>query len=291
MNSLLAVDAHVGQHLFEECILRLRARNKCVVLVTNALQYLKLVDRIYVLKAGQIIEHGTYEQLLRPNVLSSQSTCVFADMMSAYLDSIADTNTALSSNATEPNDLESDMMVVSVTDDEEVINLPNNGKSTDAQTTQAEKTTTTSVPATGAGTLTTIEDREVGNVSIGVYKQWLTAAGGIYVGVLLIFLNYTAEAISVLASWWLSLWSQDISHASNWFYLGIYVVINIGVAAFMFIRDIYLRFKSVDAGKHLFYKLLYAVLYAPMSFFDTVIHINYFYTTAKTSKLDTTRKN
>ena len=35
---LAAVDAHVGQHLFEECISRLVARGKCVVLVTNALQ-------------------------------------------------------------------------------------------------------------------------------------------------------------------------------------------------------------------------------------------------------------
>jgi ATP-binding cassette, subfamily C (CFTR/MRP), member 1 len=35
---LSAVDAHVGQKLFEGCILPLRQRGACVVLVTNALQ-------------------------------------------------------------------------------------------------------------------------------------------------------------------------------------------------------------------------------------------------------------
>jgi ATP-binding cassette subfamily C (CFTR/MRP) protein 1 len=35
---LAAVDAHVGQHLYEECVSRLVGRGKCVVLVTNALQ-------------------------------------------------------------------------------------------------------------------------------------------------------------------------------------------------------------------------------------------------------------
>ena len=37
---LSAVDAHVGQHLFEKCLMQLVRRGKCVVLVTNALQFL-----------------------------------------------------------------------------------------------------------------------------------------------------------------------------------------------------------------------------------------------------------
>lgn len=52
------MDAHVGQHLFEECILSLVARNKCVVLVTNALQFLKSSSHIVVLKDGRIAEEG-----------------------------------------------------------------------------------------------------------------------------------------------------------------------------------------------------------------------------------------
>ena len=67
------------------------------------------------------------------------------------------------------------------------------------------------------------------------------------------------------------MWSQNaIPNASNWFYLGIYVVINVGVAVLLLVRDLYVRYKCVDAGKELFTRLLYSVLYAPMTFFDTV---------------------
>ncbi len=52
------MDAHVGQHLFEECILNLKRLNKIVVLVTNALQFLKHSSNIVVLKDGKVSEEG-----------------------------------------------------------------------------------------------------------------------------------------------------------------------------------------------------------------------------------------
>jgi ABC-type multidrug transport system ATPase subunit len=79
---LAAVDAHVGQHLFEQCILHLQARNKCVLLVTNALQFLKATTVIYVVKAGRIVERGTYDELIA--VQDSN----FYDMMSTHQESI-----------------------------------------------------------------------------------------------------------------------------------------------------------------------------------------------------------
>lgn len=61
---LAAVDAHVGQHLFEQCILTLKKRNKCIILVTNALQFLRSSTSIVVLREGQIVESGSYDDLL-----------------------------------------------------------------------------------------------------------------------------------------------------------------------------------------------------------------------------------
>jgi ABC-type multidrug transport system fused ATPase/permease subunit len=55
----------------------------------------------------------------------------------------------------------------------------------------------------------------------------------------------------------------------NRFYLGIYVVINIGIAIFALSRELYARLRSWSAGRTLFREMLSAVLYAPMSFFDT----------------------
>jgi ATP-binding cassette, subfamily C (CFTR/MRP), member 1 len=79
---LAAVDAHVGQHLFENCITPLVNANKCVVLVTNALQFIRDAHDIVVLDNGSIIEHGTYSQLL-------ELGGAFHDMMMAHAEGMA----------------------------------------------------------------------------------------------------------------------------------------------------------------------------------------------------------
>lgn len=53
------------------------------------------------------------------------------------------------------------------------------------------------------------------------------------------------------------------------FYLTIYVVINMGIAAFALSRELYSRLRSWSAGRTLFRNMLSAVLYAPMTFYDT----------------------
>jgi ABC-type multidrug transport system ATPase subunit len=60
---LSAVDSHVGRALFEKCI-RGALREKTVVLVTNALQYLPQADNIVMMEAGAIKAQGTYSQLV-----------------------------------------------------------------------------------------------------------------------------------------------------------------------------------------------------------------------------------
>lgn len=54
---LSAVDAHVGKHMFEECVVKY-LRGKTRILVTHQLQYLRNVDRIIVLKDGEIETEG-----------------------------------------------------------------------------------------------------------------------------------------------------------------------------------------------------------------------------------------
>ena len=54
---LSAVDAHVGKHMFEECIAK-HLKSKTRILVTHQIQYLTTVDRIIVLKDGHIKAEG-----------------------------------------------------------------------------------------------------------------------------------------------------------------------------------------------------------------------------------------
>ena len=60
---LSAVDSHVGQHLFQQCLCEHLA-SKTKILVTHQLQFLPAADKIVILSHGQITQTGTYSELL-----------------------------------------------------------------------------------------------------------------------------------------------------------------------------------------------------------------------------------
>uniref|UniRef100_A0A8C3VSX7 ATP-binding cassette sub-family C member 12 n=1 Tax=Catagonus wagneri TaxID=51154 RepID=A0A8C3VSX7_9CETA len=60
---LSAVDAHVGKHVFEECIKK-ALRGKTIVLVTHQLQFLESCDEVILLEDGEICEKGTHKELM-----------------------------------------------------------------------------------------------------------------------------------------------------------------------------------------------------------------------------------
>ncbi|CAG9825399.1 unnamed protein product [Phaedon cochleariae] len=64
---LSAVDTHVGKQLFDECICT-HLKNKCTVLVTHQIQYLRNVSRIYLMESGSIATFGTYEEIQKAPV-------------------------------------------------------------------------------------------------------------------------------------------------------------------------------------------------------------------------------
>lgn len=59
---LSAVDAHVGRHLFDQCM-RIFLKGKTILLVTHQLQYLQNADQIIILDKGRVVDVGTYDSL------------------------------------------------------------------------------------------------------------------------------------------------------------------------------------------------------------------------------------
>src|SRR5207237_4198050 len=57
-----ALDARVGKEIFENCVLNL-LRNKCVLLITHQLGFLKHSTEVLVLKNGKEEAKGTYSEL------------------------------------------------------------------------------------------------------------------------------------------------------------------------------------------------------------------------------------
>lgn len=60
---LSAVDQYVGRKLFEN-VIHGELKSKCVVFVTNQLQFLKECDRVAVMKHGRIVEVDRYDALM-----------------------------------------------------------------------------------------------------------------------------------------------------------------------------------------------------------------------------------
>ncbi|KAG5894554.1 hypothetical protein JTB14_021536 [Gonioctena quinquepunctata] len=59
---LSAVDTHVGKQLLDNCICGY-LKNRCVILVTHQLQYLRNAECIYLLEHGKVRAAGTYQEL------------------------------------------------------------------------------------------------------------------------------------------------------------------------------------------------------------------------------------
>ena len=75
---LSAMDAHVGMTVFRRCFQRMMA-GKTRIFMTNQLQYVEHCDSVLVLKQGQVVERGTYTELLR------DPSSVFHGMMAHQL--------------------------------------------------------------------------------------------------------------------------------------------------------------------------------------------------------------
>ncbi|CAG9768692.1 unnamed protein product [Ceutorhynchus assimilis] len=169
---LSAVDAHVGKQMFEECITGY-LKDKCVVLVTHQLQYLKHVPKIYLLGNKKIEHSGNYEEIQG----SGKNFTKLLDDLKEIID--------------EENEIEQ-----TIDDDEKIpIKLirrlstkeliPEN----DDKTPEIEK-----------------ESREGGKISWNVYKSYFKA-GGHWCKVLTLFITFViTQAISSGLDYYLKIW-------------------------------------------------------------------------------------
>lgn len=64
---LSAVDAHVGQHIFQECVERF-LQDKVCVLVTHQLQYLRNVQHVVVINQARVEVEGSFAELRKMKV-------------------------------------------------------------------------------------------------------------------------------------------------------------------------------------------------------------------------------
>uniref|UniRef100_A0AAQ5ZNC7 ATP-binding cassette, sub-family C (CFTR/MRP), member 12 n=1 Tax=Amphiprion ocellaris TaxID=80972 RepID=A0AAQ5ZNC7_AMPOC len=239
---LSAVDAHVGKHIFEECVKK-ELQGKSIILVTHQLQYLEFCDDILVLEDGEILEAGNHEDLMTAKGR-------YAQLISNY-------QLEQSKVRVSPEALLWQHYSVSVALRKVAV------KPSHDQLVSQELSTE-------------------GAVSWRIYQQYCKAAGGYIVTFLTILNIVLMIGSTAFSNWWLSYWlgqgdgspsnttsnEGDISQNPDLqFYQMIYGVMIIVTVVLAVIKCFFYTHVTLNAGCK-FHDTMFKKVH-PMSFFDT----------------------
>ncbi|XP_058530423.1 ATP-binding cassette sub-family C member 11 isoform X2 [Ochotona princeps] len=181
---LSAVDAHVGKHIFQECI-RKTLRGKTVVLVTHQLQYLKFCDQIVLLEDGKICENGTYNELMQKE---GRFTHFLQKMQGEAIQGLLQETAKLA----EKSQAEGHLQAIS-----------------------KEEPLSEAADNVLEHQLTKKEEMKQGSLSWSVYHSYIQAGGGYMVCILVFFLAFMIVFLTTFNFWWLSYWLQQGSGTNS----------------------------------------------------------------------------
>lgn len=189
---LSAVDAHVGRHLFDQCI-RTFLRGKAVILVTHQLQYLQNADQIIILDKGRVVDVGTYDSL-------RESGLDFAQML---------TKNAEGEEGDEAGEQGSDW------DRRSRSGSRTSGVGRHRRTSDSS---VESVEQEEEGSPKQVEEtRREGSITWDVYTKYVGAMGGICAFFWVTFFFITTQVAASGGDYFLTYWTQkqDVRGASN----------------------------------------------------------------------------
>ncbi|XP_060072940.1 ATP-binding cassette sub-family C member 4-like isoform X1 [Ylistrum balloti] len=264
---LSAVDAAVSRHLFENVIQGV-LKSKPVILVTHQLQFLAEADEVLILKDGECLGQGTFEEM-------ASSGVDFSSLLKTEKDEEEDTEEKQQilqrldshiSRSPGPSDFGSSISLASIGTEfqPEPVQLPEE------------------------------EERKGGTIGWRVYFDYFKAGSGIFSFTILVLLNLLAQTAYVMSDWWLSIWSnqeeyrhymivqdqalRDLGHNITNITIpyvdthqNIYIFTGIIVAVFLFgiLRALMFFKVAVDASMNLHNSMFNRLLRVPIAFFDT----------------------
>ena len=198
-DSLSAVDALVGKHLFQNCIQGF-LKNKSVILVTHQLKYLQEADEIIVLQHGQVEKRGNFQHLLKTGTdfssfLGQEGTVEEEEVSpETYKDTLDIPKNPLAKMQSMSVMAESDSISVgseaTATDDVKVKNEYN--KRIEEEMVNPEQVK---------------EQRSSGSLKFKVYKDYFLNGGNWFAVIFMFFMNILCQALYSGSDVWLSFWT------------------------------------------------------------------------------------
>ncbi|KAI1893848.1 hypothetical protein AGOR_G00127890 [Albula goreensis] len=252
---LSALDAHVGNHIFNNAIKK-QLRHKTVIFVTHQLQYLVDCDDVIFMRDGSITEQGSHEDLMR---LNGDYAAMFNNLQLGEAPYIEVTNKNTGNSLKKPPE------------------------KTKAGSIKKEKP-----DSKDNGQLMQVEERGRGSVPWSVYGVYIQASGGVMVFLLILVLFILNVGSTAFSNWWLSYWIKAGSgNTTVWVgnssmvsdsmrdnplmqhYAAIYALSMAVMLLLKLVRGIAFVKGTLRASSRLHEELFRKILRSPMKFFDT----------------------
>ncbi|XP_044777988.1 ATP-binding cassette sub-family C member 12 [Neomonachus schauinslandi] len=273
---LSAVDAHVGKHVFEECIKK-TLRGKTIVLVTHQLQFLESCDEVILLEDGEICEKGTHKELMEERgcyakLIHNLRGLQFKDPEHIY-------NAAMVEALKEsPAERDEDAGTVAL--------APGDGKDEGKEPETDSEFIDITVPL---HQLVQTESPQEGTVAWKTYHTYIKASGGYLLSLFAVSLFLLMIGSSAFSNWWLGLWLDKgsqmtcgpqgnenacemgavLADTGQRVYQWVYAGSMVSVLTFSVIKGFTFTKTTLMASSSLHDRVFDKILKSPMSFFDT----------------------
>ncbi|KAI8947440.1 metal resistance protein YCF1 [Xylaria longipes] len=292
---LSAVDSHVARHIVENVLgPRGLLSSKCRILATNAIAVLSDADFICQLKEGEIVESGTFRQLVAMKggiaelIKNSGQDSGPSSSVASSSGSGPDRFASETSTYIEPDNHQDKEEIEEAQEGLAELAPIKTGTSSAFQNRRGSMATLRRASAASfrgprgklgdeedpsSKTRQTKEHSEQGKVKWDVYLEYAKTSNLVAVGIYL-FTLIAAQTGQIGGSVWLKTWAERNSAVGGnpdvAKYLGIYFAFGVGSAALTVVQTLILWiFCSIEASRKLHERMATAIFRAPMSFFDT----------------------
>uniref|UniRef100_A0A668AQY3 ABC-type glutathione-S-conjugate transporter n=1 Tax=Myripristis murdjan TaxID=586833 RepID=A0A668AQY3_9TELE len=254
---LSAVDAHVGQHIFDRVIgPKGLLKDKTRVLVTHGLSYLPQADLILVMVEGEITEMGSYLELMKRKG-------TFADFINIFAGTKREESTRKSASRLSMTDFSIDLS------QEQLISCDMSSAS--VQTMEAISGCSQESAAEDVGKLTEADKAHTGRVKLEIYKEYFKTVGLALI-IPIVLLYAFQQSASLAYNYWLSLWADEPvvngTQMNTDLKLGVFGALGFAQGFAMFGTTLAISLGGIIASRHLHEDLINNVLHSTMSFFE-----------------------
>uniref|UniRef100_A0A4W4HDB0 ABC-type glutathione-S-conjugate transporter n=1 Tax=Electrophorus electricus TaxID=8005 RepID=A0A4W4HDB0_ELEEL len=257
---LSAVDAHVGQHIFEKVIgPKGMLRDKTRVMATHGMSFLYHADLILVLGDGEVTESGSYQELMSRDG-------AFADFVRTFAGSERKECSIPRGEAHTPQPF----VFLEVTCQPHIYEPRQRSLNSVSMPEHEPDIEQEQIPEE-LGKLTEADKARIGRVKLELYVEYFRTIGLAFI-VPILFLYAFQQAASLAYSYWLSLWADEPvvngTQLNTDMKLGVYGALGFAQGIAIFGTTVAISIGGIMASRQLHLELLRNVLRSPMSFFE-----------------------